>query len=53
MPWDLSGQTKYWVYLDKKSKRLTQEPHVSKRTLINRKLVGLELYQYSDLPLDD
>ena len=49
-----SAQTKYWIFLkDKDTTGYDCTRHLSASTLENRQLLGLPLYQYSDVPLND
>lgn len=47
----LSAQTKYWVYLDKKKVDSSRQ-YVSNTTIANREMLGLPLAQGSDAPVD-
>lgn len=48
-PLFLSAQPKYWIYL--KDKNQSDAPAISQTTRENRKMLGLEEVQYTDLPV--
>lgn len=49
---NLTAQSKYWIYLDEKTSVEPSKAWVSTQTLSNRCLLGLDLVQQTDKPVD-
>ncbi|GAB3171516.1 S8 family serine peptidase [Telluribacter humicola] len=49
LPLFLSAQPKYWIYL--KDKNAADQPAISETTMQNRKMLGLALFDETDLPV--